>query len=198
MLDASSDETAIQFEPERRPHPAQSPERRNSMNRKERRRRKAVVRTREIQIDTITSNCDVQVDAKLEQVVMFFANAKGRKVVEDLWSDVEWTTDDTFAEGHPPDWLFTHIRVTRLPPHLEEQVPLAFASPDALGFAVAIAIHRRHREPERVMFYSGQGADLKVGTFGSVPSYPPGTDDALFAEYVPAGTEIGAPNTSVN
>jgi hypothetical protein len=166
------------------------------MNRQERRRQKAAVRTRKIEISNIGSICDIQVDGKFEQIVMIFANAKGRTVVEDLWPDVQWTTDEIFAETHLLDWLFTHIRVTRLPPHLEAQVPLAFASPDALGFAVASAIHRRYREPERVFFYSGQGADIEVGTFGSLPQIEPGTDAALFAEYVPAGTLIGSPGGS--
>jgi hypothetical protein len=66
---------------------------------------------------SIESRCDIQVDAKVERIVMIFANAKGRKVVEDLWPDVEWATDEIFSSVHSPDWLFTHIRVTKLPPH---------------------------------------------------------------------------------
>ena len=76
-----------------------------------------------------------------------------------MWPDVRWTTDEYFASVHSPDWLFTHIRVTKLPPHLEATTPLAFATPDALGFAVAAALQRRI-EPERVVFYSGDDADL--------------------------------------
>ncbi len=127
---------------------------------------------------------------------MIFANVRGRKLVEDLWPDVQWSTDDTFARAHSPDWLFTHIRVTKVPPHLEAKLPLAFASPDALGFAVAAALHRR-TEPKRVVYYSGQGASLKVNMFGAPFTNEAGADVSLFAEYVPAGTIVGAPE-SVN
>ena len=58
--------------------------------------------------------CDIQVDAKA-QIVMISANAKGRKVVETLWPDVGWATDETFARAHLPDWSSTHISVTKLP-----------------------------------------------------------------------------------
>jgi hypothetical protein len=86
----------------------------------------------------IDSECDIQVDAKGGQYVMLCANAVGRRVVEDVFPDVEWTTDEIFSQCHSDKWLFTHIRVTRLPPHLENRIPLAFASPDSLGFAVAL------------------------------------------------------------
>jgi hypothetical protein len=109
------------------------------MNRHDRRAASREKRhSKTIKIGQIDSTCDIQVDAKFGQIVMIFANAKGRKIVEDVWPDVEWTTDATFASVHSIDWLFTHIRVTRLPPHLGERLPLAFASPDALGFAVAL------------------------------------------------------------
>src|SRR5260370_34368863 len=117
------------------------------MNRRERRKAQ---RTRATQIDvrSIDLDHDIQVDAKIERIVMIFANAKGRGVVEDLWPDVEWETDKVFSSAHSPDWMFTHIRVTRLPPCFEERVPLTFASPDALGFAGASALQHR-AEPKR-------------------------------------------------
>jgi hypothetical protein len=87
-----------------------------------------------VQIDLI---CDIQVKAKVDQVVMIWANVKGRKLVEDLWPDVEWATDEIFSRMHSPDWLFTHIRVTKLPPHLEENTPLTFASQLDAGFCPA-------------------------------------------------------------
>jgi hypothetical protein len=123
---------------------------------------------------------------------MIFANPKGRKVVEDLWPDVQWTTDEKFAKVHTPDWLFTHIRVTKLPPHLEATVPLTFASPDSLGMAVAMTI-QRHAEPERVLHWSGEGPDVKVNIYRGLPKES-GTD--LFAEYIPPGL-FGEPK-SVN
>ena len=70
------------------------------MNRHERRAAQSRKRTREVAPGTIDSTCDIQVDGKVEQIVMIFANAKGRKVVEDLWPDVEWTTDEIFSRAH--------------------------------------------------------------------------------------------------
>ena len=102
-------------------------------------------------VKEIDSHADIQVDAKFGQIVMIFANVHGRRVVEEAWPDVEWTTDEIFSRIHSPDWLFTHIRVTRLPPHLEQRVPLAFASPDALGRAVAYSLQRRCQR-SRVIF----------------------------------------------
>jgi hypothetical protein len=120
---------------------------------------------------------------------MVFGNAKGRKIVEDLWPDVQWTTDEIFSGVHSPDWLFTHIRVTKLPLHLEETVPLAFASPDALGLAVAMAL-QRFAEPRRVVYYSGQMPDVKINIFGGMTGFIKEWDDlarSIFVEYVPAG-----------
>lgn len=98
-------------------------------NRRQRRAEKARQRTSNVRINLgdVGSKFDIHVDAKIEQVVMISANSKGRGVVEDLWPDVEWTIDDKFSMLHSADWLFTHIRVTRLPPHLEATVPLVFA-----------------------------------------------------------------------
>jgi hypothetical protein len=105
-------------------------------NRKERRRATSV------KIGQIDSISDIQVDAKFENFVMIYANAKGRKAVEQHWPGVQWTTDEKIASVHSPEWLFTHIRVTQLPPHFEKEVPLALCTPDSLGFAVANALRR--------------------------------------------------------
>jgi len=156
------------------------------MNRHERRKAKKY----RIALDQIHSTCDIQVDAKFEQVVGIFANAKGRKIVEDVWPDVQWTTDEKFQYEHPPDWLFTHVRVTKLPSHLETMVPLSFASPDSLGFAVAATL-QRHAELGRVIYYSGAVPDVIINRFGGIPDG--GTD--AFAEYVPAGTPLGGPKS---
>jgi hypothetical protein len=65
-------------------------------NRQQRRAEKArreKSRSRKIQIELrdVDSKFDIQVEAKMERVVMILANAKGRRVVEDLWPDVEWS-----------------------------------------------------------------------------------------------------------
>lgn len=163
------------------------------MNRHARRVAAATRKTGTMQIpaDQIDSVCDIQVEGKVEQFVMIFANPKGRKIVEDVWPDVQWTTDEFFSRGHSPDWLFTHIRVTKLPPHLEEKVPLAFASPDALGLAVAMALQRL-AEPRRVAHYSGEGRDLKVNFYDGAGIKESDLARAVFAEYVPTGPVSGA------
>ena len=153
-------------------------------------------RAAKIAVKEIDSHADIQVDAKFGQIVMILANARGHRVVDEAWPDVEWTTDEIFSRVHSPDRLFTHIRVTRLPPHLERRVPLAFASPDALGFAVAYSLQRRCQRG-CVIFYSGLGPDITANKFGNAVGNDEGADTALFAEYVPAGTRVGAPE-SVN
>jgi hypothetical protein len=153
------------------------------MNRQARRAAASRDRRMQIAIDQIDSTCDIQVDAEVGQFVMIFANAKGRKVVEDLWPDVKWTTDDIFASVHEPDWLFTHIRVTKLPPNLESKVPLVFASPDALGFGVAATL-QRYAGVGRVIYYSGEApADVTINRFKWGFDF----DEGLYAEYAPPG-----------
>jgi len=148
-------------------------------------------RTSTIAFGDLGRQTDIQVEGKAGQCVMIMANSNGRRAVEDLFPDVEWTTDHFFAQFHSSDWQFTHIKVTRLPPHFEAGVLLAFASPDALGFAVALSL-QRHYEMGRVGHWQGEGADLKVGLFDCVPP-PSDADVALFAEHVPAGTTIREP-----
>jgi hypothetical protein len=145
-----------------------------------------------VNLDEIDSGCDIQVDAKGGQYVMLIANAVGRRVVEEAFPDVEWTTDEIFSSHHSDGWLFTHICVTRLPPYLEEKVPLAFASADSLGFAVALRL-QRHHTLGRVIFFTGQGEDLKIGKLGTIPEYDADADVELYGEYVRAGTPINEP-----
>jgi len=159
------------------------------MNRKQRRAAASREQWLYLKWDEIDSKLDIQVDGKHGRVVMVLASPKGRKVVEDLWPDVEWSTDEKFARCHSADWLFTHIRVTRLPPHFERAVPLAFASAESLGWPVACALHRR-AWPLRVGWWSGEGADVKLEMFGSPPSKEKG-DQALYAEYVPPTPVVG-------
>ena len=106
--------------------------------------------------------------------------------VEGLWPDVQWTNDEVFSRAHSAQWLFTHVRVSRLPPHLEETTPLAFATPDSLALAVAMALFRG-AWPVRVAYYTGEGDDLHLNTFGSPPNEAKGADLALYADYVPPG-----------
>ena len=129
------------------------------MNRHE--RRKARSRSRQVFLKwgEIDSKFDIQVDGKFGQVVMILASPNGRRVVEDLWPDVEWSTDEKFETCHSADWLFTHIRITRLPPHLEKTVPLAFASAESLAWPVALALHRR-AWPLRVAWWIGEGTNI--------------------------------------
>jgi hypothetical protein len=145
-----------------------------------------------VNLRDIGSDCDIQVDAKGDRCVMLIANAVGRRVVENAFPDVEWETDELFASCHSNEWLFTHIRVTRLPPHLEKKIPLVFASPDSLGFAVALRLQRNHALG-RVIFWTGQGEDLKIGKLGTIPEYDADADVELYGEYVRLGTLINEP-----
>jgi hypothetical protein len=154
-----------------------------------RHKRRKAHKTRKIALNQIDSQFDIQVDGKVGQVLMIFANATGRKVVEELWPDVEWTTDERFSRWHSPDWLFTHVRVTKLQPHLEGAVPLAFASSESLGYAVALAL-QSGAEPGRVAFWTGQDRDVKVNAFGAV-SRDATAARSLFVEHVPAGSYVG-------
>lgn len=113
------------------------------MNRHERRKAAGKTRKTFLKWGEIDKKFAIQVDGKIESVVMIFANPAGRKIAEDLFPDVEWSTDEKFRRCHSDDWLFTHVRVTRLPPHLEAAVPLKFASAESLGYAVALALHDR-------------------------------------------------------
>ena len=132
----------------------------------------------------LESRFDIQVDPKFGNIVMICANGKGCRVVEDMWPDVEWSRESYY----PPEWRFTHIRVTRLPPHLERMVPLKFVGTESLGFAVACALHRR-AWPLRVAWFRGEGADISLGTFdGRMKDED--VDFALYGDYVPAGVPV--------
>ena len=158
------------------------------MNRKERRAaaaRKLRFGSEMVQISDIDSMCDIQVDGKLEQarIVMIWANSKGRKVVEDLWPDVEWTTDEIFSRGHSPEWMFTHLRIFRLPAQLVAEMSPHRPSIDTLGFIVAAALQRR-TEPKRVVYYTGE--PLQLSYFADMSALA-GIDTALIAEGLPPG-----------
>jgi hypothetical protein len=73
------------------------------------------MRSLRIAPDHIDSMCDIQVDAKVEQVLLIFANSRGHEVVEELWPDVEGTTDDIFASAHSPDWAVSTYSGDQVP-----------------------------------------------------------------------------------
>lgn len=105
-------------------------------------------------------------------------------------ANVEWTTDEKFKRAtlHADDWLFTHIRVTKLPPDFEGEVPLAFASLESLGFVVATAL-QRITTPRRVGHFTGEGRDIRINGYDVAPERE--RSHTLFAEHVPAGTVLG-------
>jgi hypothetical protein len=144
-------------------------------------RQEKLVRTEEI-----NRSCDIKVRARTERIVMIIANAAGRKSVDDLFPDVQWTTDEVFRLANSPDWLFTHIRVTKLPPHFETVTPLAFASPDAIGMAVAIALQRLAK-PERVIHSIGSG-EMRIYRGAALSDQSLARE--LFAEYIPPATAV--------
>jgi hypothetical protein len=138
--------------------------------------------------DKLNSICDIQIDAKVEAIVMIFANAAGRKVVEDLWPEVEWSSDEKFADSLPSDWLFTHVRVTKLPPDLEKSVPLAFAEPDALGFAVALALQQYSTKPRSVGHWVGHGNDMHLRFYNT--RHDQSIARSTFVEYIAPGVPV--------
>jgi hypothetical protein len=133
----------------------------------------------------------IQVEGKFGSVVMIVADgASSRRIVEDAFPDVEWSTDERLRNGHPSgDWMFTHIKVTRLQPHLEKSVPLAFAEPDSLSYAVASFL--RDRWALDIAFWIGDGHDIRLNVLAGGPiSYEEGVDRMLYADYVPAGVPL--------
>jgi hypothetical protein len=145
-------------------------------------------RATSIAVKKLDASCDIQVDGKADQCVMIIANPHGRKIVEDAFPDVEWTTDQ-YMSCHSSEWLFTHIRITKLPASFEAKVPLPFCKPDALGFAVAFFL-QQWAPVGRVIYYSGDvDSGLKLVRFGECLKF----DLDMFAEHVPAGTIVGEP-----
>lgn len=132
-------------------------------------------------IKKIDRESDIGVDAKANQIVMSFANQRGRTAVEALWPEVEWVTDDIFSRIHSPDWMFTHIRVTRIPASFAS-TPLDAVTPDSLGLLVAFALGQR-AEPRRVFHYTGQGANMQINIYSNRSEC---NWDGLLIEYVPA------------
>jgi hypothetical protein len=170
------------------------------MNRHQRHRAKTKGRKGLIALDQVHSTVDVWFESK-GQLVMIVANSVGQKAAEELWPDVQWSRDAKSA-SMPPDWQWTHIRVTKLPSYLEAKCPLVFASGDSLAFAAAFALH--YHAPHlsaRIGWFTGdmpKAGDIAPGIefhkfSGPVTDREHPCD--LFAEYVPAGTVIGAPQS---
>jgi hypothetical protein len=166
-----------------------------TMSRRERRaaaaRERGSQKAMQVRLDQMHSTCDICVDAKPDQIVMVFANERGRKVVEDLWPEVDWSTDPIFASVHPPGWMFTHVRVTQLHFHFGKEVPLADAAPDALGLAVAMTLQCVAEPDMRVAHFHGEddemGVNVYVGTAGSADQR---VARALSVEYVPPNDTV--------
>jgi hypothetical protein len=129
-------------------------------NRQEKPLKKPRQRRSNSQFDDLYWMFDLHVYAKTERVVWISASPMGRMVVEDLWPDVVWTTDE-LSEVHSGEWLCTHIRVQQVPPHLETTVLSAFAGRDALGFDVARALSVC-AWPLRVACWTLQGDELQI------------------------------------
>jgi hypothetical protein len=64
----------------------------------------------------IDSMFDIQAVSTNEGIVIISANAKGRRIVEDLWPDIEWYTTAAFAAEHlaAADADSGHAAATRL------------------------------------------------------------------------------------
>jgi hypothetical protein len=122
---------------------------------------------------------------------MINANAKGRKITEDLWPEVRWERDPVFFRGIPEDWQFTHICIKQLPQHLQAVSAPEDATGDALALAVAMAL-QAFAEPRRVAHMTGHLEDLKINIY-EVGEHAKSSAREIEIEYVaPTFTVAGA------
>jgi hypothetical protein len=168
------------------------------MSRHDRRKAKAKSRKFNIKIKELHSHVDIWFEHKVGQVLMIIASPVGQKAAEDLWPDIQWSRDEKFAASHaPPDWGFAHIRVTKLQPHFETLIPLAFASGDSLAYAGATALG--HHAPHlcgRIGWWTGPLNDPHNNRFnilGSIPTKGPARDNSFFVEYISGRYLTGDP-----
>jgi hypothetical protein len=108
---------------------------------------------------------DIGIEAKDNPIVMIYANHRGRKAIDALWSGMHWTTDDIFRTMHDDNWLFAHVMVTGIPERFSKGKPVSDAQPDALSFLVALALSARSRKL-RVFHYTGEfGEQPKISVY---------------------------------
>jgi hypothetical protein len=163
------------------------------MNRKE--RRAAAARQRksfDVSLNDIYKRFDITVEGKeldangdelRMPLVMILANAKGRKITEDLWPNIEWARDPVCSSHIPEDWQFTPVRLTQLPQHLAEVSSPEGSSDDALAFAVATAL-QAFAEPCRIAHMTGYHEDMKINVY-NVGEHGKSSAHEIEVEYVP-------------
>jgi hypothetical protein len=132
---------------------------------------------------------DIVVESKVGQIVMVYANARGRAIVDGLWPDVRWSTDAAFASAHGKDWLFTHVRVVALQPQFEAEISLEKCTPYGVSFAVAAALSRLGKRG-RVAHIFGLPPELHVYFIDSSSDSSGNDPRSLFVEYVAPGTSV--------
>jgi hypothetical protein len=142
------------------------------MNRRERRAAAARERQFSMTFEDFDKRIDISVEGKdtaTGPVVMIFGNTRGRRLVEEFWSEVEWTRDATFASMHPdPQWAFAHVRVVQLPQHLAATgIEPEEATSESLAFAVATAL-QAHAEPRSVVHWVGHAPNVEARFYESV------------------------------
>lgn len=137
-------------------------------------------------LKTIHERYDIGVEGKPGQVVMIWANAVGRKIVDEVWPEVEWCTSTPFLKAHPADWRFTHMRILDLPPSIEavSTSTVEHTRPDALAFLVAVQLQHR-ATPKRVYHFTEEAEIAIYETDGPRP-------EPLQVEYIPPGTVVRA------
>ncbi len=136
-------------------------------------------------IQEFEAKCDIEVEAKCEDVVMISANSAGRKAVQRLFSDVQWSSDEKFATVHTGDWLFTHVKVTKLPELYH--CSAALASTEAIGFAVAMSLQRLAERGRVCHWTGGQEDEDVVGNFYPDIAQEPNVALELQGKYVGPG-----------
>jgi hypothetical protein len=170
------------------------------MNRKQRRAAAGRQRKFDVRISELYGRFDIHVEGKElsalgeelpSPAVMIMANAKGRKIVDDLWPNVEWARDPGYFAHVPGDWQFTHVRVTQLPRHLEEVKAPEDAASDQLALAVAMAL-QAFAEPQRVAHMTGHAkdGDFKIQIYTS-GEHSRSSAREIMVEYVPPTLTVG-------
>jgi hypothetical protein len=137
---------------------------------------------------------DIGVEAKDNPIVMIYANHRGRKAIDALWSGMHWTTDDIFRTMHDDNWLFAHVMVTGIPERFSKGKPVSDAQPDALSFLVALALSARSRKL-RVFHYTGEfGEQPKISVYrGAAGALAQGTPDRSRSPGCSGSNERSAP-----
>jgi hypothetical protein len=115
-----------------------------------------------IKLGNIDRLSDIGVEGEDNQIAMMFANRRGRKAIDALWSGLHSMTGDIFRTMHDGNWLFTHVQVTDIPELFSKSKPLSEVQPDSLSFPIAHALSARARKTTRFPYAGEWGEQQKI------------------------------------